>query len=337
MNTGWTELLVSESVVRRLPANLRSGDEPLFRREYERTLSPPSMLRAGDVEALPNGFLLSNGRLLREPTAEPLRGLRAVKAKLRRIQYGLSTGRSDCMSGLWITDESSNGFFHWICDVLPRLELVPALEASRRTLIVPAMAAFPYVEPSLEPFGLSKVMIMSWSQRLACRDLMVVSTTAPTGNYRPALMRSLRDRFRGHFDVKVGTRRLYISRSAAPNRRIVNEAEVNPVLRKYGFESIQTERLSFPDQVRLIGSAAVLVGNHGAGLTNMCWMRPGTTVMELRREGDVIDNCYFSLASALDIEYRYLTAAAVNPRVEAHRADLVVDIARLEQELAALG
>ena len=105
---------------------------------------------------------------------------------------------------LFVTDEFSNGFFHWVCDVLPRLEALGRAEASMRTLAVPAMAAFPYVAPSLEPFGFPRTSLLSWDERVHCGDLMVVTPAAPTGNYRPFLMRALRKRFRDYFSCGPG-------------------------------------------------------------------------------------------------------------------------------------
>jgi hypothetical protein len=80
----------------------------------------------------------------------------------------------------------------------------------------------------------------------------------------------------------------------------------------------------------------MLIGNHGAGLTHACWMLPGTALFELRRQGDSANNCYYSLAGALGIRYYYLMCKAADERKATHAADLVVDPALLEAELAAL-
>jgi capsular polysaccharide biosynthesis protein len=224
-----------------------------------------------------------------------------------------------------------------VCDVLPRLEALDGKVLHERTLIVPAMANLGYVTESLEPYGLTDRRLFSWTDRVMCRDLLAVSPAAPTGNYRPSLMTALRHRMRSHFAPVTAVRRMYISRSASRVRRIVNEEEILPMLRKFGFETILTERLSFSEQVRIAGSTTHLIGNHGAGLTNMCWMNPGTTVLEIRRRGDRMNNCYYSLAAALGIHYRYLLCDAIDDRRDTHTADVVVDIRQLERELEALG
>ena len=326
-----------ETVVRPAPVNLKADERELFGHEYERHFGSAFVWDLDSVVALPNGYLLDNGSLREQGFASAPRGTAALKARIRIARHLLSTTPSEIPRGLWITDEFSNGYFHWVCDALPRLEALPPGEISARTLIVPAMAAFSYVTQSLEAYHLSEVRAFSWHERIRCRHLQVIGEMAPTGNYRPELMRALRDRMRGHFAATGSGRRIYVSRSGAAVRRIANEAEIVPVLDKLGFERVEPERLSFGEQVRLMGSASILVSNHGAGLTHMCWMGAGTTVLELRRQGDRMNNCYFALAGALGMAYHYLSCPSVDDRRPTHVADLVVDPARLEHELVRIG
>ncbi|MGA2642463.1 MAG: glycosyltransferase family 61 protein [Spirochaetia bacterium] len=329
-------ILDKENVVRPLPRNLKAGEESLFSHEHSRKIPPTDLIDAQDAEVLPNGFVRVGGRLLPQVFLGMPRGVRALKAWLRIRQYHLRARKVGVERALFITDDWSNGFFHWIGEVLPRLEALGSSEAEARTLLVPAMADFDYARQSLEPYSLGDIRFLSWSERASCRDLLVVPPLAPTGNYRPAVMSALRDRMRRWFGASQGGRRLYISRVGSAARRIANESEMLPVLERHGFERVLSERLSFSEQVRLVGSASMLIGNHGAGLTHACWMLPGTALFELRRQGDSANNCYYSLAGALGIRYYYLMCKAADERKATHAADLVVDPALLEAELAAL-
>ena len=333
-------LLGAERVVRRAPVNLVPADTKLFAHEYAKDFGSLEALTLRSVRLLPNGFLVRGLKPLPESFVNLPRGLRRAKVALRTLQYGLSSPpRAGLGRALIITDEHSNGFFHWICDVLPRLEVLAAeapAELAERTLVVPAMADFPYVLPSLAPYGLKPPRILGSRESAVSADLLVVPGAAPTGNYRPALMRALRERYRTFFRAEAPGRRLFISRAEAPRRRIANEEELLPLLDRHGFERVVLERLSLDEQVRLTASASVLVGSHGAGLTHLAWMSPGTRCLELRRRGDAENNCYFSLASALDIEYFYLACDAVDPRQGTHVADLIVKPGEFDRALAAL-
>ena len=331
--------LPEERVLRRPPENLDPADEALFAHEYERDLDAVEAHRLSDVRVLPNGFLARKLRPLPESFVLAPAGLRRAKVAVRALQYGAFAARGPAEEcALFATDEFSNGFFHWIGDVLPRLEALattaPA-ELAERRLVVPAMADFPYVAPSLAPYGIESPRFLGRNESARCAELLVLPPVAPTGNYRPALMRSLRERFRAHFGAGKPARRLFISRAEAPWRRVTNETELAPALERLGFERVVLERLSFEEELRLVASASIVVGNHGAGLTHMAWMSPGTRALELRRRGDGANNCYYSLASALDIEYFYLQCDAADPRADTHVADLVVDPPAFERALAA--
>lgn len=54
-------------------------------------------------------------------------------------------------------------------------------------------------------------------------------------------------------------------------RQLVNENDVISLLNQYEFESFEPGRLSLEDQVRLFANADVVIGPHGAGLTNIIY------------------------------------------------------------------
>ena len=69
--------------------------------------------------------------------------------------------------------------------------------------------------------------------------------------------------------------------------------------------------------------AKYLISNHGAGLTNMLFMKAGGNVLELRHRGDKHNNCYFSLASTLRLNYYYQLCDSENNIEDAYTANLL--------------
>lgn len=51
----------------------------------------------------------------------------------------------------------------------------------------------------------------------------------------------------------------------------------------FGFETVYAEDLSFDEQRNLFFETKILVTPHGAGLTNVLFMQPGTKVLELKK------------------------------------------------------
>lgn len=335
-------VLNAESVIRAMPALEAPEDISLFRHEAEKEIPPTFLHQEKKIRVWPGGSL--TGNLISWPMdiswAAPGSRWRQPKGLIKNLLQRPETWNS-IVKGLWITDEFSNGYFHWLGDVLPKLE---ALEASQPDLlkslplVLPEMARFPYVLPSLEAFSIKDVVWSDRKQGVQMDEILCIGALAPTGNYRPEWMKKLRSRYREAFgSTAESTRRIWVSRSKAPKRRIANESELLPVLHSHEFEIVHLEDLDFKAQVRLLSQAEVLMGLHGAGLTNMLFMAPETKVVELRFEGDRENNCYFSLARALDLDYRYMKVRPAGEDGDSHSADVVVNLKALEKTLDALG
>jgi capsular polysaccharide biosynthesis protein len=237
---------------------------------------------------------------------------------------------------LVITDEFSNGYFHWLADALPKLWWIQE-RMDEFTLILPSFAKkFRYMGESLALWPGLSVLIVEENRRTVLHNALVLSSLAPTGNYRPALVTGLGQSWRAFLKVPAPHRRVYVSRQKAPWRKLRNEDEVWHSLASKGFERVFLEDLSFFDQVRLLAETQVLVSNHGAGLTNLLFMTPGTRVLEIRLRGDAANNCYFSLASACSVDYFYLLADPVPGKRDSHTADLIVDPVALGRVLESM-
>jgi hypothetical protein len=62
-------------------------------------------------------------------------------------------------------------------------------------------------------------------------------------------------------------------------------------------------------------------------------MRPKAYVLEIRKKGDIRNLCYFSLASALDLNYLYQFGEPEDKNKNNWDADLYLDINILEKNL----
>ena len=133
-----------------------------------------------------------------------------------------------------------------------------------------------------------------------------------------------------------GKKRLYVARGAAPRRRVLNEAAVEKLLAGFGFTSVNPGALSLKDQVALFADAEIVVGAHGAGLTNCVFMAPGSAVVELTHDKRVVWT-YHEVAGAAALNYACIVADAVlnDKNDDALFADFTVDLAALEAAVKA--
>lgn len=75
--------------------------------------------------------------------------------------------------------------------------------------------------------------------------------------------------------------KVYISRVRSPIRAIENEQELEDCLRARGFYIAYLEELSFDQQVNVLKNSKIVIGLHGAGLTNLLWAKDGCHVVEI--------------------------------------------------------
>jgi capsular polysaccharide biosynthesis protein len=334
-----TTLLLESVARRKLPVNFREGERELFSHELERAIPKTSLLKLHNVWASPEGILFKRGEMLPISFAFPSnRAIWKKRAVLKFLagNYLLKKRRRFERESLWIVDDWSDGYFHWLTDSLTRLFTVKNRLDTSVLLLPHQHRRLGFVQPSLEPFGVRHLEFIGPDEVLICKDLVVPTQTAPSGHYHEDTIRAvgkLLSDFYASTTDSGSADRVYVSRSRARMRKILNEDEVINILRESGFKIINAEDVSFEQQVKLASGARYLISNHGAGLTNMLFMREGSSVLELRHNTDRINNCYFTLASALNHRYFYQTCTPENPHEDAHTANLLVDVGALRENL----
>jgi capsular polysaccharide biosynthesis protein len=234
---------------------------------------------------------------------------------------------------LWITDYWSREYFHWLSDALSRLFVVRDRLDDLPLMLPAGYDGLDFVKSSLRAFGVKNVEFIGPSEVLECRSLLMPSHTAPSGHYNEEIIRGVRSVLLSAYGDSDQGLRIYISRQHATKRRIINENEVVKILSNFGFQTINAEDLSFAQQVQICSRARYMVSNHGAGLTNMLFMSEAGSVFELRHQADDINNCYFTLASALNLNYFYQACRPAKDGPTPHAADLIVDPEQLEMNL----
>ena len=333
--------IYAETVARRkLPVNFQPRDLVLFEGELSRVIPSTQVLKLENVLASPEGLLFKGTRILPESFAFPYH-LDEWKfssvLKFLATNYGLRRRRKIEREALWITDYWSTGYFHWVADVLTRLFVMRDLLRDLLLVLPGKYEQRDVVRASLKAFGVTEVDFIGADEVVEIRSVVMPSHTAPSGHFKDEAIRGVRDVLLSAYgDVSGEEKRLYISRSGAGRRRIVNEDEVTSVLGRFGFETITAEDLSFEQQVAICSRARYIVSNHGAGLTNVLFMKSGGSVLELRHEADCVNNCNFTLSSALDLNYFYQTCAPEDPSADPHDAHLRVDVDQLQRTLTLL-
>jgi capsular polysaccharide biosynthesis protein len=114
--------------------------------------------------------------------------------------------------------------------------------------------------------------------------------------------------------------RIFLRRSSASLRRLVNEAEIVEQLgQRFGFVAVAADTMSVFDQIRLVRNAKILVGVHGSALSNLIFAPNLMNVIELYVE---YTQSFYELAcNYFGVKHHTLRGNAVRT----HTADAVRD------------
>ncbi|MDO7884402.1 glycosyltransferase family 61 protein [Hymenobacter cheonanensis] len=222
---------------------------------------------------------------------------------------------------------SSVNYYHWIIDSLPRLLLLR--DSFPNCKVILPYPTSSYIVKTASLLGFKDFLFVKNQELVHFKKLILIGHTSPPKFHSTLMIRRLRDELLQavHINQVSNKRKLYISRSKQTVRRLLNESEILPILKKYNFEIITFEGMSFEDQVQIINTSEIIVSTHGANLTNILFATPGATVIEMHNKRT--DNfLYFRLCTNLNLNY-YSVPCEASQYVD-NDGDLEVNIEYLE-------
>lgn len=209
------------------------------------------------------------------------------------------------LSGLF-----NNGYFHWLFDILPRIELLRHSGIDINEIdyfFLPDRLQFQ--QETLNILGIPKHKIISPDNypHIQATQLIVPSFPGSVAWMPKWVCDFLKNTFLNQQNVLKSEKieRLYISRKYTANRRIINEDEIIKILDKFGFKTVVLESMSVIDQAALMANAKVIISPHGGGLSNLVFCSPGTKVIEIFSPKYVYP-CYWLVSNLVELEYYYL-------------------------------
>jgi capsular polysaccharide biosynthesis protein len=232
---------------------------------------------------------------------------------------------------------------HWLIDCLPCLAAIAAFfDLSTCRFIVSKhdgrMQDIYFDTLAACGIGREQIDLISWEHIHIDTLIYPLPMTRHPWVKSPAIVEFLEGISARTASSSLGPSRIYVSRNKGRTRRLLNEDALLDILRLNGFEIVYPESLSFTDQVRKFRDAEIVVGNCGAGLTNVVFCPRGIIVLALTTEA-MQDDFFWDLVALKDGTYVSLHGPANCKGPDLH-SDFTIDIptfARLlEHHLATL-
>jgi hypothetical protein len=222
-----------------------------------------------------------------------------------------------------------DNYYHWLVEHLPKLRAIEFYsEHTGQTPDIIVQNNPPdYIRESLDLMGVSEERIIEWNKPAMRIDTCVVPSYPEPS---PSNLHWLRDNLAEVVPEKRSgfSKKLYISRSHAPKRKISNESATMDVLDKYKIERVYPERYSLLEQILMFKQSDLIIGPHGAGLTNMVWAND-TTVIEIHNR--YIRDHYQILSRNLG--HRYIPVKGKSKHESRINSDITVDTSKIDEVL----
>lgn len=257
-----------------------------------------------------NGFIqLNSGIFIRDTYWEDSQLYDTIKNQsIKSLMAKLLIKRAIQLKGEWYSMllYYSRGFFHWFCDVLPCLYKVQELLPKDISYIIHENPPG-WMQDSLEFMGISleNCYEFNFQRPLNLEHLYFTPPVAMTGDHDPDALRWVRHKILEGAKIDPFPKpklRLYISRSKAKCRRIINEEKLLKKLLPYNFQLVHPETLSLRQQIDIFSQAEWIVAPHGAGLTNILYATAGAKVLEFF-EPSILRRCYHQMSGALNHDH----------------------------------
>ncbi|HEX6489381.1 MAG TPA: glycosyltransferase family 61 protein [Candidatus Dormibacteraeota bacterium] len=265
---------------------------------------------------------------------------------------------ADLEGGIFLGGNGSYNFYHWMCELLPKLQYLD--EVDRRFSRLPLLVDRKAVEDPGFAAGLKllagerETIPIPADPLTRVRDLVYINSPNPaTFNLKPGtksrpgdamVRRSSIDYWRAKAAgwrrddaAESSPKRIFVARREN-TMRTYNQVDVEAVLSERGFATVFMEGLSLPEQVRLFANADVIAGPMGAAWAHLMFVHAGVKCVSwMPAYGGATGFATLARAAGADLRY-VLHDTAARSTAEMNELSYAVDpsaVARAADDLLA--
>lgn len=223
-------------------------------------------------------------------------------------------------------------YFFWVTEFIPKILRLREVDKVTPIIYPESWSNISYVNDSLKLIGESNIYLLENGAHLQVKNLKIPSSRPYSNVFYPENIELLRKTFLGDYSSDR-KRKIYATRKTANRRSLLNENELIPLLERYGYEIIDFSDLSFIEQIEMMRDSESFISMHGAGLTNMIWMKPDSNIIEFNYYVPNVDPriSYWRLSKVCNHKYHILFGTPKENRgTSEYDHDILVDLVALE-------
>lgn len=295
-----------------------------------------------------NGVILGN-RLFSETTYNKIDQKKELKGFVRNF----TKTKVVIISNVFILiDMWSTGPYHFYVDMLSKIvelrgQFVKNLDKIK-VLVFDDTFTKNVIIPLFKDLGLDGVKTIKLKrnkQYVFLGSNYFVTKPHIMGTNNPRVIPKVSDFIHGNLGKYTKTqytnsyRGLYYYRTGL-YRKVVNDEEIIRELTGLGFYCTSFDDLSYMEAFWLMQQTRLFVGIHGGGMTNMMFLPPDSSVIEIKNDNpNPNSHCYWHLARSLKFDYTMFVADTIGETkvVEGKGCDLRVDSTKLVELINTIG
>ncbi len=253
------------------------------------------------------GLLLSSNHYLFKEFSHHFNISSLRKFIIKHPFYCYSNGyrKINAVGAILISPESHN-YYHWLFDVLPRLKSYLEIIDHIDYFCISKRAPEKFIS-ILAHFGITKdkILLIDDRKKIQFESLYVTSLPGSEGRTPDWAISFLRSRLITTPPVNPISKRIYFTRGNS-SRKIINEDFIIKFLEQNGFNIVDPELLSISEQINLMQQTNIVIGAHGAAMSNILFSKEGCRVIELFSPDYFRTDCFYTLANQLKLDYYYI-------------------------------
>ncbi|MBM3551860.1 MAG: glycosyltransferase family 61 protein [Alphaproteobacteria bacterium] len=265
--------------------------------------------------------VLAPGGLNRAPDIFPLDGR---YGRLRRAEAETMDVETPVMLACFWASRVNHG--HWLMNSLFSVYLaLDELRSERLKLLCPPLSARQREE--FVRLGAPTTSIIEASSRYVRASKVIYPSPLTSGANMfpgatcPQFLTYVAERFAGDAQDRIAPKYVYISREGfASGRLMANERLLADALAGIGFAVIRPHELSFPEQIRAMSNAAIVIGQFGAALWNTGFAPRHAKIIEIATS-NYVSNEYLFLSHLCGREFYRVMIAAESPQNRAYEGE----------------
>jgi len=203
-----------------------------------------------------------------------------------------------------------DSYYHFLLQAMVRLKILKRHRHDIDKYIVPK-GITSWHEDVMSNFGISEdeTIKIGRKEKIMVSRLYAATIPMVEGSVSKYTVKYLRNVSEVETE-KVDNKKVYVVRGNR-RRRIENEKAIVREMEKRGWTVCDGLRMSFEEQVSAMSGAELIVGAHGAGMTNMVFSL-NARVIEIFPSDHLVPNCYDHLAERCGHEYNWLVSGQMN-------------------------